>query len=127
MSRTMGSKFWQPVFSVTLIFDDARFTAAVTAPQRVCPTTRISFAPATAQPYSMLPSTLGLVTFPATRTLKISPRPMSKIISEGVRESMQESTMAIGCWPCAVPSSCRVKSRVSCLPVRKRSFPSRRI
>ena len=37
----------------------------------------------------MLPSTLRLMTLPATRTLKMSPTPMSKISSAGVRESMQ--------------------------------------
>ena len=42
-------------------------------------------APTTAQPYSMLPRIFGLATLPATRTLKISPRPRSKMISAGVR------------------------------------------
>ena len=43
-----------------------------------------------------------LVTFPATRTLKMSPTPRSKISSAGVRESMQLRTTASGCWPAAV-------------------------
>ena len=53
-------------------------------------------------PYSMLPSTFRLVTFPAIRTLKMSPTPRSKISSAGVRESMQLRTTASGCCPSAV-------------------------
>ena len=95
----MWSRCWQPVASAAVSVEQMRSTAAVTAPQRVCPITRISFAPATAQPYSMLPSTFRLVTLPAMRTLKMSPTPRSKINSAGVRESMQLRTTASGCCP----------------------------
>ena len=81
----------------TVAEEPARSTAAVTAPHRVWPMTRISFAPATRHPYSTLPSTFRLATFPAIRTLKMSPIPRSKINSAGVRESMQLSTTASGC------------------------------
>ena len=98
-----------------------RLTAAVTAPHRVCPMTRISFAPATAQPYSTLASTFRLVTLPAMRTLKMSPMPKSKISSAGVRESMQLSTTAKGCCPSAVARTWRPRSRVRRRPLRNRS------
>ena len=80
---------WQPVTWSSGSVSPAVLTAVVTAPQRVWPRTRISLAPATAQAYSMLPSTCWLATLPAMRTLKMSPRPMSKINSAGLRESMQ--------------------------------------
>ena len=64
--------------------------------------TTSNFAPATAQPYSMLPRTLSRSMFPAIRTLKTSPSPRSKTISTGVRESMQLKITAIGNCPSAV-------------------------
>ena len=45
------------------------------------------------------PAPSGWSTLPAIRTLKMSPTPRSKISSAGVRESMQLSTTASGCWP----------------------------
>jgi hypothetical protein len=69
--------------------------APLTAPQRVWPSTTISFAPTLAA-YSRLPSSSSFTTFPATRTPKTSPRPWSKTISTGARESMHASTAANG-------------------------------
>ena len=63
----------------------SRSTAAVTAPHWVWPMTRITLAPATAQPYSRLASTSAQITLPAIRTLKTSPNPRSRINSAGVR------------------------------------------
>jgi len=77
--------------------------AAVTAPHRVCPMTRISFAPATAHPYSTLPSTFRLEMFPAMRTLRMVPHPPCRRSTRRAwRESMQLSTTARGCCPLAV-------------------------
>ena len=62
----------------------------------VRPKTSKSLAPATAHPYSQLPMVRSTAMFPATRTLKISPIPKSKIISVATRESMQARTVANG-------------------------------
>jgi len=84
-------------------------------------------APATTQADSRLPNTPPQGRYPVTRAQKISPRPMSKINSTGVRELAPLSTIASGCWSPAVTSRCRVRSRVKSFPVRNRSLPSRRI
>ena len=78
-------------------------------------------SPDSAHAYSTLPRIFRLVTFPATRTTKMSPTPVSKISSAGVRLSMQLRITASGCCPAAVADTCRPRSRLSCRPVRKTS------
>lgn len=63
------------------------------------PSTMTTLAPATAQAYPIDPRMSSLTAPPATLTLKVSPMPRSEITSTGVRESMQERTMAAGYCP----------------------------
>ena len=58
--------------------------------------TAIIFAPESFVANSMLPSMSGFSILPATRQLKMSPRPRSKMISAGARESMHPRITAAG-------------------------------
>lgn len=84
------------------------FTVASTAPQDVCPKTRIVEHPKLDTANSMLASKLGATTLPATRTTKRSPTPWSNMSSAGLLESEQVSTTANGRWPLAARSAIRV-------------------
>ena len=124
MGSVIEGRLVSPVASTVSRPFATRSQVAFTAPQRVWPSTTISFAPATLHANSMLPSAFGLATLPARRTLKMSPRPRSKRSSAGERLSMQLRMQAIGCWPSAVESTCCARSRVRRWPEVKRSLPS---
>src|SRR2546425_1261486 len=94
--------------------------APLTAPQLVCPSTTMSFAP-TLTAYSRLPSSSSFTTLPPTRTAKTSPIPWSKTISTGARESMHPSTATKGNWPAAVATTLADQSRQAGR-VRRRSL-----
>ena len=63
--------------------------AALTAPQFSCPNTIKIFEPNTKVPYSILPIYSGVAIFLASLTTNKSPKPLSKSISTGTRESAQ--------------------------------------
>lgn len=58
--------------------------AALIAPHDSCPNTRISLAPDTLHPNSMLPKISSFTKFPATRAKKRSPIPLSNTSSTGI-------------------------------------------
>ena len=68
--------------------------------------------------------TASSIIWPAVRTVNRSPRPWSKMISGGTRESAQASTAASGFWPSVsmlrVSLSCH---GCSALPSAKRLLP----
>ena len=64
-------------------------SAALTAPQRSCPSTITRFTPRCSTAYSMLACTSSSATLPATRSTKMSPRPWSNTTSGATRESAQ--------------------------------------
>src|SRR3989441_5774318 len=97
--------------------------APLTAPQLVCPSTTMSFAP-TLTAYSRLPSSSSFTTLPPTRTAKTSPIPWSKTISTGARESMQPSTATKGNWPAAVATTLADQSRRRVAFATKRALPA---
>src|SRR5207247_2241918 len=97
--------------------------APLTAPQLVCPSTTMSFAP-TLTAYSRLPSSSSFTTLPPTRTAKMSPIPWSKTISTGARESMQPSTATKGNWPAAVATTLADQSRRRVAFATKRALPA---
>src|SRR6516164_11445906 len=73
----------------------------------------------------MLPITSGEITFPATRTMKSSPKFASKISSGGTRESAQPRMVAYGC--CSLAKAARVSLQTvgKCAsPVANRLLPS---
>ena len=70
--------------------------AAFTAPHSSCPSTTISGTSSIATAYSRLPITESEMTWPALRTTKRSPRPLSKMISAARRESEQPNSAARG-------------------------------
>ena len=95
-------------------------TAAVTAPQRSCPSTTINFVPKCSIAYSRLPKTIASTTSPAVRTTKISPKVTSKMSSGGTRESEQPRITANGFW-----SFARAWRRsTSAAPVGSSDFPA---
>jgi hypothetical protein len=102
-------------------------TVAATAPHCSCPSTTTRCTPRCSIAYSMLPSVGAPATWPASRTTKRSPRPSSKTISGGTRESEQLRTTAKGC--CS-PSTWCIRtapwSGCSRCPSRKRALPARR-
>src|SRR2546427_6098043 len=97
--------------------------APLTAPQLVCPSTTMSFAP-TLTAYSRLPSSSSFTTLPPKRTAKTSPIPWSKTISTGARESMQPSTATKGNWPAAVATTLADQSRRRVAFAAKRALPA---
>src|SRR6266404_6324753 len=97
--------------------------APLTAPQLVCPSTTMTFAP-TLTAYSRLPSSSSFTTLPPTRTAKTSPIPWSKTISTGARESMQPSTATKGNWPAAVATTLADQSRRRVAFATKRALPA---
>src|SRR5215472_2362285 len=73
----------------------------------------------------MLPITSGEITFPATRTIKSSPKFASKISSGGTRESAQPRMVAYGCWALARAARVSLHTVGKCaLPLVNRLFPS---
>ena len=76
-------------------------TVAVIAPQRVCPMTTTRREPNCEAANSIEPTTEGATMLPAMRTTNRSPKPWSKRISTGVRESEQPRMMAKGRWAAA--------------------------
>ena len=74
--------------------------AAATAPHSSWPSTRISGTSSTATAYSSEPITESEITWPALRTTKRSPRPLSKMISAARRESLQPNSAACGACAC---------------------------
>jgi len=99
-------------------------TVAETAPQRVWPITTTSRVPNWAAANSMEPTTEGATTLPAMRTTNRSPKPSSKRISTGVRESEHPSTMANGRCAWLAWCSLHERARDSADASRKRRFPS---
>src|SRR4051812_45256456 len=81
--------------------------------------------PRTRTPNSMLPSATPASDWPAVRTVRRSPTPMSSTTSGGTRESTQPRTTAIGSWP---SSSCsRVAASTafgSGVPATNRPLPA---
>ena len=90
--------------------------AAFTAPQPLCPSTKITLVPSTAAPYSRLAMISDVAMFPAIRATKRWPMLWSNTNSTGTRESAQESTAAKG--------SCL--STVFCFKIVKSSLPGER-
>ena len=76
--------------------------------------------------YSIEPRISSLTALPATLALKVSPMPRSEITSTGVRESMQESTMAAGYWPAELDFISARKSRSLSAPETNRALPFRK-
>lgn len=103
-------------------------SVARTAPHREWPRTTMSRVPNRSAANSTLPIWEGATMFPATRMTNRSPRPWSKTISAGTRESEHPRMMANGSWPAA--NSMRRAWLVSVSRLRtpdtKRRFPSRR-
>ena len=121
MASTAGAIF----SNIPVRFPNSAWSQApFTAPQAVCPRTKISFVPANLQANSMLPKISWLTKFPAMRTLKISPIPWSKTNSAGTRESIQLKTVAKGNCPVLVCSTCKFKSRLTVCLATKRWLPS---
>jgi hypothetical protein len=78
--------------------------ADLTAPQPLCPRTRMRSTFSSATAYSMLPFTVTpapSTTLPVSRTTKMSPTPTSKGISSATRESAQLTITASGNCQCA--------------------------
>src|SRR5262245_12244994 len=97
------------------------------APHRECPSTTTSRVPNRSAANSTLPTCDGATMLPATRMTKRSPRPWSKTISAGTRESEHPRMMAKGSWP-AINSLRRVwllSASVLTTSEAKRRFPSR--
>src|SRR6185437_9263157 len=108
-------------------FEDGIFSpeqAAVTPPQRWCPSTTITWAPRILTANSRLPMAMGSALLPATRTTNISPRPWSKIASDGSRLSEQLSTETGGCWIFSRRRRWETISRESGVPATNRLLPS---
>ena len=100
-------------------------SAAVTAPQPLCPITTKSGVCRCMPAYCSVPMISAEMTLPATRTMNSSPKPASKTSSGGTRESLQPRMVAYGCWPLARSariSFCTVGKRAS--PRTNRSLPS---
>ena len=76
------------------------FIVAVIAPQRVWPITTTRREPNCDAANSIDPTIDGATMFPATRTTNRSPKPWSKRISTGVRESEQPRMIANGRCAC---------------------------
>ena len=123
-----ASRCWQPVASAAVPAEPARSTAAVTAPHRVCPITRISFAPATAQAYSMLPEHLPArdVAGDADAEDVAHPQVEDQLGGRaGVDAAEHDGQRVLRRRPWR--STWRPRSRVRRRPVRNRSWPSFRI
>ena len=88
MALTIG-----PIDPGKVAFFDTTSQAATTAPQRVWPSTRISGAPRTAAPYSMVPMVAVSTMLPALRATKSSPRPRPPNNSSGGTRLSEQLTM----------------------------------
>src|SRR5438477_8651444 len=95
------------------------------APQLEWPMTAINFAPEALQVNSRLPRISSFKMLPATRALKTSPMPWSKMSSLDWRESRQLKITANGCWPAALALTCAWRLRDRDWPATKRALPSR--
>ena len=74
-------------------------SAASTAPQPSWPSTTNSGVCRCTRGVCSVPMTSGEITLPATRTMKSSPKPASKMSSGGTRESLQPRIVAYGMLP----------------------------
>jgi hypothetical protein len=101
-------------------------TVARMAPQLEWPRTTTSDVLNRSTANSTLPICDGATMLPATRMTKRSPRPWSKTISAGTRESEQPRIIAKGscCWMRAARRARFARDPIDATPATKRRLPS---
>mmetsp|Transcript_13859 Transcript_13859/g.31687 ORF Transcript_13859/g.31687 Transcript_13859/m.31687 type:complete len:205 (+) Transcript_13859:49-663(+) len=98
--------------------------AALTAPQSSCPRTTSTFTFKWCTAYCSDASVAVSRALPATRTTKMSPRPWSKMISVGTRESEQPRMATTGdCLEMSARRSKALASGRTAAPVQNRALP----